>query len=780
MPGRRLRPSILDAITIVCCLYALLVAAVHAYLTELPHVVAFASPINPLGSSLVFAVCALLHAVGGVQLCRARARVNDTTSHLRLLRPLDTRTQRHAKSSFKSPFHEVSLRLRSLFRLRLRSAEVSPDLQVIQDDLHRKTIEASTADPPSRRQLRYWHLQSAWVRVVMLVEGLFKRFFGPGGLFSRTGRLYEVRLLLREAVILPLQLVRGVRLSHRINSPLITLYGIVWACHCILVLPLVMWNFYNYQFGTKQEVYRHHRIRILLLIIILDLVLSVVVPICVLVPVVYTLARTPRMLENAHFSMYAISAIEAFMVTSVLDLLTCSVPLLLIYSTVQSIHTNAIGAFLHAKVVMAASVQMRFQLIKKLFRIGAFRPVAVVPGPRLSAPELSSKWHHREWWTTTPQETTRRWAEKVLRGSLAARRKTSLSLLAIPQPRRPYVLGLVLAGVIGTSCGLLALLTIIQAVPSDACSLPLNTSIVTCHDALRPWTLAPSTAQSCYCQVIRIDCTALPLSQLGAFYTTLDAFLSTYPAEYVNMMTFTNCSMTAPHRVPSSLERFSNLWFLHLDGASLHNSDRLPSLTAFPKLLYLALRNQAWTQLPTALSVLPPHLSGLALCGSPLTEPWPPWVSTTWLNLSLLSLVACELTSVPAPVVALDRLASLDLTGNALAALPPLSTATWPQLSTLNLGGNRLTVIPDALWSLPQLSTLTLAANRLVNCSAPRRPLALYTLDANPCCHAKPLETCLTSCAPLCDPQRLASSVCSPYCNTVVCRLQSATSCGGD
>ncbi|KDO29110.1 hypothetical protein SPRG_06166 [Saprolegnia parasitica CBS 223.65] len=778
MAGRRLRPSILDAITIVCSLYALLVAAVHSYFTNQPHIIAFASAINPLWSSVVFSLCALLHAVGGVQLYRARTRVNDTTSHLRLLKPLGTRTQRHAKSSYTSPFHEVSLRLRSLFRLRLRSAEVAPDLRVIQDDLHRRTIEASTTAPPSRWRLWFWRLQGVWVHAIMLAEGLFKRFFGPRGLFSRTGRLYEVRLLVREAVILPLQLVRGVRLSHRITSPLVTLYGVVWACHCMLVLPLVMWNFYNYQCRATREVYRHHRIRILLLIIVLDLVLSVVVPMCVFVPVVYTLARNPRVLENAHFSMHAISVNETFMVTSVLDLLTLSVPLLLIYSTVQSIHTNAIGAFLHTNVVMAASVQMRFQLIKKLFRIGAFRPVALVPGPRLSIPELSSKWHRREWWTTTPQETTRRWAEKVLRGSVAARRKASLSLRVMPQPRRPYVLGLVCTGVAGFSCGALVLLATFQALATDVCTLPMNAPVMSCHNPLRPWTLFHLTPQPCHCQVVHVDCTTLSSAQLDAFYRTFDVFLSTYPAEYVNMMTFTNCSMTAPHRVPMSLERFHNLWFLHLDGASLRNSDILPSLAAFPKLLYLTLRNQAWTELPPALSALPPHLSVLALGGSPLSEQWPLWVSSAWRNLTVLSLVACDLSSLPLPILTLHHLTTLDLTENALTTLPQLPTTAWPQLTTLYLGGNALTSIPDALWSLPQLSALTLAANRLVSCSAPHRPLTLYTLDANPCCITTALDACSTSCAPLCDPQRLASPVCSPYCNTVVCRRQFA--CGSD
>ncbi|OQR88790.1 hypothetical protein THRCLA_10099 [Thraustotheca clavata] len=760
---QRLRWNILDAITLVCFLYASIVTCVHAMLAQSPFVATFLSVINPV--------------VGLQRLYESRTKANHTAVHLRLIKPLQQRQRPSTRKS--SVIRKATMRIKSIFRLRLRSGEVAPDLRVIQETL---VLQSLIIVSPRPSQIYYLRAKIFVVHAAMVFEGLFKRFFGLRGVFTRKGDLYEIRLLLREAITLPLQFLRGWNWSHHVDSSLVSIYGIILAIHCILIIPLVMWNFYNYRFSKQKDQYMHQRNYIVLAIICLDLLLGVIIPTSILFPIFTTILLNPQMIKSPTFGVRAISVIKSFMVVSILDLITFAMPLLLIYATIQSVHDNRISMFLRENVTTAVQAGQDQSSRKSRYKIKFLRSLTrnfVVPTPvcvQDQNPNPSKISPNRR--SQTLVETRR-----SLRLSIVAKFQSfTISKRLIRPTEIPKVGRIALfigISLVGIALGLIVFHVALRSMPDDCTLSHADAKLFMCQSNLRPWHFQPFFQQSCFCQSLMIHCDGYNtdnLAQTTASNLTQD-FLSRYPTEYTSLIAFKDCSMHAPLKIPSSLIRFDQLWFLLLDNAGLKITDMDLNLNSFSKLIYLALQNNKLTQVPQLLAEIPSYLTFLLLSGNNFTLPWPEWVGAAWGNIEEVYLDNSQLTEFPPPLLQLPWLITLDITSNHLKTFPPIPADTWPHLTTLKLGGNQLNSISQSIFVLPQLATLTLAQNQLQICNDPPKTLKVYTLDENPCCVNSKIAACSASCAPLCDAQAAASPTCFASCNISTCSSMPFNAC---
>ncbi|EQC33201.1 hypothetical protein SDRG_09185 [Saprolegnia diclina VS20] len=719
----------------------------HIGITQLPAVVAFLDLVSPLQTSFVLLCCTGLHAYGSLVLLQSRRRINLITSQLRHLSPLG---RRH-KAMSTTPRRTRTFRFGSFFRLRLHPAEVAPDLQA----------------PRMERFALSW--KARFVQVQMACEGAYARFFGPKGVFSRTGSLYEVRIFLRQAIAVPLQVYRGAKWSANVESPCVVLYGLVLALECMLVPPLIAWNFYKYADPNQRDQCRKLRVYILTLAIAFDLVLGICLPIAIVAPVLVACLRNPSILTNPTFDVYAVSVIKAFMVASLLELAALVAPLVLIAISVRSLHDAIVSTFLWESIVTAASPGSHFENLQRYLTLGDLDG------------RVPSKWLQRH--GTTRHKKTRELNASSLFARLGHKSTGHFTpVLPMIQDSSPtlellhHTLGyardhvgrsLLFLGatVVGSVLGSLVLTIVLRASLTNECVGPTAPPYVACLLPLRPWRLGWD--QVCVCQAVEILCPP-------QMTESLDEILTKLTAPDVRLLSLDACAFET---APRGLGQLQQLWGLRVRGAGWNATDPGLDLTTLRHLVYFQVRLNAWREVPSLLSRLPPHLFVLDVGEMALTI-WPTWVSAAWTNVQQLILVSNHLTSLPAPLLGLSSLLSLDLTNNSILSLPSLPWSTWPQLSRLRLASNRLDAFPISWFTaLPELSTLTLAENALRTCDVPPRSLRLYTLDGNPCCAAsESFPACHSSCSPLCDAEYAASPICNAFCPRSCQACESASS----
>ncbi|EQC33202.1 hypothetical protein SDRG_09186 [Saprolegnia diclina VS20] len=767
---RRLRVSPLDAIAWICVLYAGTTAYLHMRLARMPAVVSFLSLLNPLGSGAVFSLCSALHARVAYHLVASRYRINSTTSQLRAIKPLVVRGRR-PKAVHIVPRLTRSLRLKSFFRLRLKSNEIATDLQVVHSALRRQSI-LDLGSVPMQKLVLTW--KGRWVRLQIAGEGHYARFMGPKGFFSRAGSHYELRLLLRECIVLPLQLVRGVNWSGRIRNNFVVLYGLIFALHCAVLPALIAWNFYKYADSRQRAKHRKLREWILVLVMAFDMMLSVGIPIAIIVPAYWRYYVNPAILSDVNFDVYAVSIIKSFMVASVLDLIALVVPLFLIAVTLHNLHEARVAAFLWDSIVTAASPVDQLAHLKKYFNLtdlegrlpsktlrnGALLNLGGGQPPRDFA-SLFANWPSLKKMRAV---SVAPWQQE--------RSPTEQHLAPIQDEDSPDHAGrLALFGavlLVGSTVAVLVLVVVLRAASATTCLPPLLTDHLSCAGSLRPWHLSPLWDQSCVCQIVHIHC---PSDSETPVYDNVAAFVTTYPTEHINYLKLQGCDL---RRLYSSMVRLSDLWGLEASAVPTSEAPDI-ELAQFSKLVYLSLRQNPWPELPRLLKKVPPLLSALDLSETSFRN-WPAWVGAAWSNLTQLTVVSARLMSFPTALFELDWLATLDLTNNSIESLPPVPDGAWTRVKDLRLGGNQLRTIPPNIFALPSLQTLTLAKNVLTSCPVAPMPLGIYTLDGNPCCSPS-LSACASSCSPLCDYYYAKSPVCSPFCNSsIACRTTSSCS----
>ncbi|KDO29109.1 hypothetical protein SPRG_06165 [Saprolegnia parasitica CBS 223.65] len=756
MLKRRLRVSAPDVIAWVCVLYAATTAYLHVRLARMPAVVTFLSLLNPLGSGVVFAFCSALHARVACHFITSRYRINTTTSQLRAIKPLVVRGCR-PRAVKAAPRLTRALRLKSFFRLRLRSNEIATDLRVVRSALRHPSF-STVSSMPLQKLVLTW--KDRWVRLQIAGEGHYARFMGPKGFFSRAGSHYE--------------LVRGVNWSGRIRNNFVVLYGFIFALQCALMPALIAWNFYKYADSRHRSKRRKHREWILVLVMAFDMALSVGIPIAIIVPAYWRYYINPAILSDVTFDVYAVSIIKSFMVASLLDLMALAVPLVMIAVTLRNLHEARVTAFLWDSIVTAASPVDQLAHLKKYFNLAdlegrlpskALRNGAILsPGGRQQSRDLASLF------ASLP-------SLKKLRGTPVvpfhqALSPTTQHLTRIQDEEvRDHSSRLVLFGaalLVGSTAAVLVLIVVLRAASATLCLPPRLTDHWSCAGSLRPWHLSSLWDQACVCQIVHINC-----DSDAQVYENVATFVTTYPTEHINYLKLQGCDVG---RLYPSMVRLSDLWGLEASAVPTQHPPDV-ELSQFSKLVYLSLRQNPWPDLPLFLQQVPPLLSALDLSETSFRT-WPTWVGAAWFNLTQLTVVSARMMEFPTTLFELDWLATLDLTNNSIAVLPPVPGGAWSRVKDLRLGGNQLRAIPPNIFALPSLQTLTLAKNELTSCPVAPMPLGIYTLDDNPCCNASTtVPACASSCRPLCDSYYAASPVCSPFCNgSISCRSSSSCS----
>ncbi|KDO29111.1 hypothetical protein SPRG_06167 [Saprolegnia parasitica CBS 223.65] len=686
---RRLsKPSELDAIGAGCCLYAVCIASAHALLHDSVPLRLAAPETNPLVTAGILLGCALLHFYGLCQLAHTRSSLNGIISRMRSMRQLPT--SRHTRS-------QVSSR-----------AAVVPRFQDPTDDVHdwhvvRHEIAAGLAahgHPGARRSLhvQHLHVKLTAVTVAMTADKYFKRFLGSKGLFSQKGALYELRLLAREVVIVPIQFLRGYKLSCQVESAWVVVYGVVLTLQWLVVPPLLAWNFYAVHVsGDKRDQIQAGRIRISLVLLAFDLVLGVAIPVLLFVPSVLHLRRGDVADAPTIEHVHDLSVVRALAIGSVLDLISATVTLGVIYWTLQSVCAVRRRAFLKENITVAAKLPSSTRSRRSAHVKSRMSKTSVAPA--LSKASVSP--------TINDLPAFLAFAKQEVRAH--ARRHCLFQVTLV----------------FSTLLAAALLLVVLRA--ALPCEMP-PTSRMTCASFVRPWHVQPLFSQRCECKFLTATCALQERD-------TVSDYLLSRAAQSMNALSLTNCTQQHASVIVSGAEQLRSLWYLSLvrcrndaDAISLH-------LSRFPNLLYLGLHDSVFTTLPLTLRDLPPLVSTLDLSTTDWSRiEWPAWVASAWTNLRRVRLSACHLPSLPSPLLHLSSLVMLDVSFNQIDAMPLLNATTWPRLMRLDLGHNALATAPLGVWSLPQLESLILSNNALGLCPRPARYQQQLVLTGNPCC----------------------------------------------
>ena len=164
----------------------------------------------------------------------------------------------------------------------------------------------------------------------------------------------------------------------------------------------------------------------------------------------------------------------------------------------------------------------------------------------------------------------------------------------------------------------------------------------------------------------------------------------------------------------------------------------------------LAASAVGWTRFPPP-DELPDALTRIDASGNQIGE-LPDGVCGALRRLASLDVSRNALRALPAELGAAGSppLASLRASSNKLATLLPGMAAPLPSLVEVVVENNAIVELPAALWACPRLATLSLRANRLTAASlrmradtvAARSALAELDLGENPLGSCPPLELC--------------------------------------
>ncbi|OQR98306.1 hypothetical protein ACHHYP_08747 [Achlya hypogyna] len=654
--------GLLDVIGVVVLTYSVLLASYHSLLANSTPVVFASLDISPVLISATMGLCGLLHLYGLYQLEQARRDLNKIINGIRTLRDLAVSRNRVQSTSVISHTGKSTLRI-----LDLVPVGVAPDWEVVR-------CEISQSLAVQRQRGRSIHLHRLqWkfvvVTVAMTLEGYFNKYLGKDGLFSQRGPLYEWRLLARELVILPVQSFRGYNLSIRVDSHWITVYGVVLALHCLVVLPLLAWNYYLLRAArTNWHAVQARRIRILLLLLGFDLVLGVFIPTALLLPSVVDLFAMHDNIPSAA-RVHDLSVVQALVISSVLDLLSTAITLIFIYVTLQSIHAVRRSSHLRENISRVSKASV--------------------------APTVLDLMALHEFIVQDANVQTRRYRLFLLTTAIAAVLSGGFLWITVRA---------------GRSC----------TARSD----------FSCASFLRPWHLQPLFEQTCYCKALELDCTGLDTDD---WYRQFVSYLGSGEANYVKMLSTTNCTFRGAHALPRAIADLKQLWFLSVNDANMQPDDIAVSFDQLSTLVYLSLRGNQFTSVPAGLTALPPLLEYLDLSKNDISsDAWP--TALLWTTLQHLNLSFCNLSMLPPPLLRLSGLLTLDLSSNSIATLPTLIATTWPHLRQLGLAHNALRSGDEVLLELPQLQVIDLTGNNLSTCSAPKQAPRKCILTGNPCC----------------------------------------------
>ncbi|EQC33204.1 hypothetical protein SDRG_09188 [Saprolegnia diclina VS20] len=696
---RRLsRVSELDVIGAVCCLYAVCIASAHALLYDSVPFRLVAPATNPLATAAVLLSVAVLHLFGLYQLARSRSGLNDIISRMRSMRQLPPSRHSRSRSHMSS------------------RSSVAPRFQDQGDDVHdwhivRHNIAAGLAAhgcAGTRRSIRLQHLhvKMTVVTVAMTADKYFQRFLGKKGLFSQNGALYELRLLAREVVIVPIQFLRGYKLSSHVESAWVVVYGVVLAIQWLVVPPLLAWNFYSvHASGDKRDQIQAGRIRILLLLLAFDLVLGVAIPVLLLGPSVMHLVRGDVADAPTIEHVHDLSVARALVIGSVLDLVSATITLGVIYWTLQSVCAVRRRAFLKENITVAAKMPAPSTRSRRSTRFKSrMSKASVAPTTPVGSKASVSP-------TIYDLPAFHAFARQEARAH-ACRRRLFQGMLAF-----------------STLLAAALLLVVLRA------ALPCKTtphSKMTCTSFVRPWHVQPLFSQRCECKLLSAACASMDATHDS---NNISDFLLSHAAQSINALSLTNCSQQHTPAIVAGVEQLPSLWYLSLIHCHEDVDTMEFNLTHLTTLVYLALHGSVFTALPLSLRELPPLVSTLDLSMTDWSQvEWPVWVPSAWGNLRHICLAACHLSSLPWPLLHLSSLITLDVSFNQMTTIPLLNGTTWPRLTQLDLGNNALVAAPLGVWSLPQLESLVLTNNALGLCPWPARYQQQLVLTGNPCC----------------------------------------------
>ncbi|KAF0695601.1 Aste57867_13641 [Aphanomyces stellatus] len=781
-PIRKLRIGVLDVISVLSIVYCVLMAIMHLGLSLFPYLVRFFGMLNPVITAVVFSLCAVLHIRTWLHMLHARHHVNKTAAHLRKLSTL--------AATAAPRRHSNSIRLSGIApSLHHPLTRPATDLDVLHDDVSRALHAArvSSLDAPTSMQTQATvaglMIQETALRVRIKLEKIYATYWGRHGIFSRRGLHYELRLLARECVVVPVQFIRGYNVSTRIHSSLNLTYGLVLGLHCVVVLPWVTWNLHLFRSHLDMEPLRKRRVRVGLVIILFDLVLGVVLPVSLALPVLYDLVLDPKITTDQTWDIYAISVLKSIMIITPVDMLAAVVPLLLLAWTVQNVHSSNVEGFLQDQLAASkAPTRRRKQRFRSVARaaIGLFKAKArtiVKRAPQLPHQSKSlldsftlANLQPSAFASTWPRPAVMRnsWLDPL--PPLASLAAPSTDLVSSAWLQRRFVFfGL---------CSCLSVawggLIVTRSYFTTACYQDTPPPFVTCTVQLYPWHVVPLVHQVCQCQILHVDCAALAPDVI---LEQSDAYLATRATTFLNHFTMENCPLHAPRQIPTSVARFTELYFLRFFNCSLEATDITLDLSLFPRVLFVSFYNNNIQDIPPAFKQLPPLALGFSLDYNNLSHAtFPPWIATAWGSLTQIYLRRTNMTSFPPAFLGLEWITVFDLTSNAISQLPPLpaTSSYWTHLAELRLANNSLETVPPAILAIPTLKILTLGGNRLTQCPAASHVMTMYTLTGNPCCGTTTDVSCAPMCDPACDSIIITANDCYAECNSSACKAANA------
>ncbi|ETW01236.1 hypothetical protein H310_06822 [Aphanomyces invadans] len=789
-PPQALRADVLDLIAVLCCLYCFLMCFMHLGLSIFPYMQRFFGFIDPIVTATVFAMCGTLHLRGWWRMRTMRIVVNRTSKHLQDIAPLlITAHSRRQVTSTRGISSDD--RIRNLVRLQTSHFNACTDLNVVHDQLQQTKRAYEDQGVRGSAIVAILSAKAEWIQVQIKVETFYRQYFGPRGAFSRRGMHYEVRLLVRECIVLPMQFVRGYKVSTLLVGPLTMAHGIVFGLHCVVVAPWIVWNFacIRYNFGLV----RVFRERLVVTIILFDLVLGVVLPLSLAVPVIYNLVSDPSIIHDQAWDVYAISVIKAMLIMTLADLIAAVTPMLLLYVTLQNVHTANIDSFFtrHASgTPMLTSPKGWVDSLRRYTSamVGVVReniPLLQVPMPVVRRAKVSTQdLGNRDAWVASAQTIVLDAASGATDIPVELPQSSPLFRpLAAARIRWRYgVFCLYTMCSVGAGVGVSMISVRSYSADCVHADMPAYS---TCARYIRPWHVVPLSRQVCHCQVLDLNCNLKGFedsagANWSAFFDEMHSFFDSQVASFLNFLTIRNCPMRAPYRPPPHIARFTELYILQLQNCSLDTTaiDTI-DFSQYSRMLFLSFSSNSISEIPTSLQRLPPLCLGISLNRNNLyNATFPDWILPAWENLTMLYLRAANMTTFPPVLMHLEWIGIIDVTSNAIAELPPLPTAWgfWSRLYQLRLANNSLSSIPSGLIALPGLTVLTLSSNQLAECPTPPHAFKVFTIHDNPCCTNQP-ESCPATCAPVCDEGFRTGGECVRECAVPACLALPGSSC---
>lgn len=546
------------------------------------------------------------------------------------------------------------------------------------------------------------------------------------------GKKYELRILAREIIEIPMQSYQGYLLSCRWTETwIVSTYGSIIAMDSLLV-PVIM--------GLPNTNVLQRRIYILLLDAIVDTVLSFM-SLVTLVPLVYEFVAYPGIQAQLSWATRALSTLQQLLVSDLIGLVSKLTPIFM-----ANFMLNSIG---------------------QIWDEGDF----TITTFRTSAQNATL--------SPTPVSTVRR-------RSLS---NIQLSVVNIAKHTDGTIRKNCGLGFKAMTEKILAFPSVIWAITLIV-SMYLAPYITTCdhltfeHFCLaqaHPWMAESNT---CHCLAIQFDChkQKVWMETISTIKRDEDRVLSLQAIDQVLAfevahstplyLGFRRCSTI--NQLPKSSELLSELRILGADNCKLRNLGI--DLSKFQYLFAISLRWLPLHAFPATLQHIGAPIFQIGLIGCNLTT-IPEWVVDSFANVQTLRLTGNKLNHFPLPLLSLTNLRQLELASNNISSIPA-TISQLQNLHTLRLGNNSITSLPASIKQLPALKFLSLAANNISSIQAlpwtstqianwPISPDGLLALNQNPICQVISNDlhvACIDNCNALCDDTIHKNYICDEEC----------------